>query len=62
MDKVLMDIKETCEYTGLGKTKIREILKRPDSTFTVVIGNRLYANKKKFDEYLDKCTKYHIKI
>ena len=62
MEKILMSLKEVCEYTGLGKTKVREILKRPDSTFTVIIGNRLYVNEKKFDEYLLKCMKYHIKI
>lgn len=62
MEKILMTIKEVCEYTGLGETKVREILKRNDSTFTIRIGNRLYANKKLLDDYLLKCAKYHIKI
>lgn len=62
MEKILMSLKEVCEYTGWGETKVREILKRPDSTFTVILGNRLYANKKKFDEYLDRCAKYHITV
>lgn len=62
MEKVLMSLKEVCEYTGWGKTKVREILKRPTSTFTVTLGNRLYVNKKLFDEYLDRCAKYNIKI
>ena len=57
-----MSLNEICEYTGWGKTKVREILKRPTSNFTIVLGNRLYANKKLFDEYLEKCAKYHISI
>lgn len=61
-EKALLNIKELCEYTGLGETKIREILKRSDSPFTVRIGNRLYANKKLLDEFLDRCAKYQIKI
>lgn len=62
MDKKLLTIKDICEYTGLGKTKVREILKRDNSTFTVRIGNRLYADKSKFDEYIERCIKYKIKI
>ena len=62
MEKVLLSIKEVCEYTGWGKTKTREILKRPESRFTVRVGNRLYVNKELFDEYLVKCAKYQIDI
>lgn len=62
MEKVLLSIKEVCEYTGWGMTKTREILKRPESGFTVRVGNRLYVNKELFDEYLVKCAKYQIDI
>lgn len=62
MDKALLNLKEVCEYLGLGETKTREILKRPDSPFTVRIGNRLYANKQLLDEHLTKCAKYQISI
>lgn len=62
MDKILMSLKEVCEYTGWGETKVREILKRDTSTFTVRLGNRLYVNKKLFEDYLNKCAKYHITI
>lgn len=61
-EKALLNIEQLSFYTGWGKTKIREILKRPNSPFTVRMGNRLYANKKLFDEYLDKCAKYQIEI
>ena len=62
MDKILMSLKEVCEYTGWGETKVREILKRDTSKFTVRLGNRLYVNKKLFEDYLNKCAKYHITI
>ena len=62
MGKRLLSINDLCEYTGWGKTKIREILKRPDSKFTVRMGNRLYADKKLFDEYIERCAKYQIPI
>lgn len=62
MEKVLLNLKEVCEYLGLGETKAREILKRPNSTFTIRIGNRLYANKRLLDEHLERCAKYQIRI
>ena len=62
MDKALLNLNEFGEYLGIGKTKAREILKRPDSPFTVRIGNRLYANKKALEEYLDRCAKYQISM
>lgn len=61
-EPALLNLKEFCEYTGLGMTKAREILKQPNSTFTVRIGNRLYANKKLFDKYLERCAQHQIPI
>lgn len=57
-----MSLKEVCEYTGWGETKVRDLLKRENSNFTIIFGNRLYVDKKKFDQYLDKCAKYRISI
>ena len=62
MEKKLLSLNEVCSYTGWGKTKARRVLKRPDSSFTVRLGNRLYVNKKLFDDYLDRCAKYQIPI
>lgn len=62
MERTLMSLKEVCEYTGWGETKVRALLNRPTSTFTVRYGNRLYVHKKLFDEYLDRCAKYQISI
>lgn len=54
MEKALLNVKEIKEYLGLGDTKVRELLNRPDSTFTVRIGNRLYANKLLLDSWLTR--------
>ena len=54
VDKALLNVKELREYLGLGDTKTRELLNSPDSTFTVRIGNRLYANKKLLDSCLTR--------
>ena len=62
MEKKLLSLNEVCSYTGWGKTKARQVLNRPDSSFTVRLGNRLYVNKKLFDDYLDRCAKYQIPI
>lgn len=58
-DKALLNVKEVREYLGLGDTKTRELLNMPDSPFTVRIGNRLYANKKLLDIWLDKISGKH---
>lgn len=50
--KVLLNVKETCEYLGIGQTKCRKLMSNPANGFTVRIGNRLYAHKKKLDEWL----------
>lgn len=62
MDKLLLTIDEVCEVTGFGATKVRQLLNRPDSKFTVRLGRKLYANKKLLEEYLDNCARYQITI
>lgn len=52
-DKALLDVKEFCTYMGLGQSKARELLNNRKNGFTIKIGNRLYANKKKLDKWLD---------
>lgn len=61
-EKILLNIKELVEYTGICETNIRKILNNPKSDFTIKNGNKLYAHKDKFDKYLEKCAKYHIPI
>lgn len=60
-DKYLLNLDEFCKYISISETKAREILHRPN-TFSLRIGNRLYVNKKKFEEYIDYCTDNKIDI
>lgn len=52
MERGLLNLDDFCEYLGIKKTKARELLHNPSNGFTVRIGNRLYAHKKKLDEWL----------
>lgn len=60
MEERLLTVKEFCEYTGLGMTKAREILKDENNTFTVRIGGRLYADKLSFNAALQKNMNKHL--
>ncbi len=53
VDKALLNIKEFCDYLGIGQTKARE-LPRGHNGFGVQIGNRWYANKNKLDEWINR--------
>lgn len=55
-NKRLLNIKETCEYLGIGQTKARELV-RGHNGFGVQIGNRWYADKPKLDKWLDRETR-----
>ena len=50
--KGLLNVTEMCEYLGLGKTKVRELLADPRNEFTVRIGSRIFAHKGKLDAWL----------
>lgn len=54
-NKALLNIKEFCDYLGIGQTKVRELL-RGCNGVGVQIGNRWYANKNKLDAWIDRET------
>ena len=55
IEKRLLDIDETCQYLGIGKTKARELI-RGHNGFGIQIGNRWYADKKKLDIWIERNT------
>ena len=55
MERRLLDIDETCQYLGIGKTKARELI-RGHNGFGIQIGNRWYADKKKLDIWIERNT------
>lgn len=61
-NKMLLSIKDIMEMTGLGEKKIRQMLKSPTSTFTIRNGNRLYAHRGLFEDYMERCAKFHLTL
>lgn len=51
-EKILLNVKEMCEYLGIGQTKARELLANSKNGFAIRIGNRLYAHKGRLDKWL----------
>ena len=51
--KKLLNVKETCEYLGLGENTVRKLLTTPKNPFTFRQGNRLYANRDLLDKWID---------
>ena len=45
---------EAAEYTGIGRTKIRQIIMRGDCPFAVTNGVQVCVIRDKFIDYLDK--------
>lgn len=60
MEKTLLSFDEFCSYTGIGKTKAREIIKSPNCKFVVRIGRRVFIHKELFDMELKKNAKYQL--
>lgn len=61
-NKMLLSIKDIMEMTGLGEKKVRKMLKSPTSTFTIRNGNRLYAHRDLFNDYMEKCAKFRLTL
>jgi hypothetical protein len=61
-NKLLLTIPELMEYTGFCEKKVRQLLNNPKSTFTIRNGNKLYAHKELFEEYVKKCAKLGLTL
>lgn len=48
MEKALLNLKEFCQYLGIGKTKARELLTKTNNNYAVRIGNWLYELHNEF--------------
>ncbi|MGX8851187.1 excisionase [Amedibacillus sp. YH-ame10] len=52
-DKALLNVNEMMAYTGWGENTVRNELNHPKCLYVVRKGNRLYANRKLLDKYLE---------
>ena len=62
MEKTLLSFNEFCSYTGIGKTKARELTKSPNCKFVVRIGRRVFIHKELFDAELKKNAKFQLRM
>lgn len=61
-DRLLLTVKDVVTITGWSQTKVREILNRKDSGFTIRCGKNIYAHKELFLKHLEDCAKFGRKI
>lgn len=52
-EKALLSVPEMMAYTGWGENTVRAELNHPTCRYVVRKGNRLYANRRLLDKYLD---------
>lgn len=52
-EKALLNVEEMMAYTGWGENTVRNELNHPSCKYVVRKGNRLYANRKLLDKYLE---------
>lgn len=52
-EKAVLSVEDMMAYTGWGENTVRNELNNPRCQFVIRKGNRLYANKKLLDKYLD---------
>ena len=52
-DKINLSVKEASAYSGIGETKIRELLHEKGCTFLLKIGNKNLVKRKEFEKYID---------
>jgi len=55
-EKLILSAKEASLLSGIGIHRIEEMLRRPDCSFVVKKGNRVYVKRKLFIEYIDSAT------
>lgn len=52
-EKALLTVADMMQYTSWGETTVRAELNHPRCPYVVRKGNRLYANRKLLDKYLE---------
>lgn len=52
--KMNLTIKEAVEYSNIGETKLRELLKDPTCPFVMFVGNKALIKRKEFEDWNHK--------
>lgn len=56
-DKFALTVEETSVYTGIGQNRIAQLLKEPNCTFALLVGDgrgKYLVKRKLFEEYLER--------
>lgn len=53
--KYSLTIDEAAEYTGVGKHRLRELVKANDS-IVIYVGKKVLLKRNKLEKYLDDCS------
>ena len=53
-EKSNLTVEEAAAYTGIGRTKLRELSDDERCPFVLWVGNKRLLKRKKLDEYIDK--------
>ncbi|WP_394861049.1 excisionase [Mediterraneibacter gnavus] len=49
-----MTIEEASAYSGIGRTKLRELSNQAGCPFAIWIGNKIHIVRERLDKYIDK--------
>lgn len=52
--KANLTIQEAAEYSNIGETTIRELLKQKSCNFLLKVGKKQLVKRKEFEKFLDK--------
>lgn len=52
-EKASLSIVEAAGYSGIGQTKLRQLVSREDCPFALWVGRKCLIKRKQFDEYLN---------
>lgn len=55
-EKLLLSINEASEYSGIGVTKVRELIKTSCRNFVIFNGNKQLIKRKEFEEWIEQQT------
>ena len=62
LEKTLLSVDEFAIYMGIGKTKARELISKPNCKYVVLIGRRVLIHKELLDAELKKSAKFQLKM
>ncbi len=51
-EKACLTIEEAAEYTGIGRTKLRALVRQKKCPFSIPMGNQILIVRQKFDTYI----------